>query len=263
MRKHLLFIGLFIGALGLAAQEAPSSFPDKSEAQAYDLLYLRDGSVLAGRLKRYLPDRGLEFELRDGQVIAFPARKVKRVVQAGAGPPSGGGAKTPQPYAFQENGVYYAMYGAAIMGRDFRGFNAPALGSSLTVGYQHARLLGAGLGLGVDAYAPGRSEIIYPVFGEVRGYLAEKKLSPYYAVRAGYGLVFADPDRGVNRARGGLLFHPALGYRFGASPLVNFVADLGFQYQRVDYDVDAPWGAARWENRYRHYRVILRAGLVF
>ncbi len=268
MLSRLLFIVMFVIGCSwpeLSAQEQlpadTSSFPD--------LLYLRDGSVLKGRLEVYAHGQFLIFGLSTGDRIEVPASSVRRVVQGGAlHPPEERRMKEriPRPYRFREEGLYHSIAVGLAFGNSGaeNGQATAGWSAGYSAGYLFNRWIGLGGGLGIDAYYLGAGEVVYPLFGEARGYLSSRKIAPYYRIAAGYGIAFRDEDKNITEARGGAYFQPSLGFRWGGGPGINLTTDLGFRYQQATYTREQPFaGVEREVEKLRYKRIVFQVTMVF
>lgn len=260
MRSSVIFILLgllFFSFPGWSQESMPrDSFPD--------LLYLKDGSVLQGRLLKYVQGQQIYFRLTTGDEVTFPERKIKRFVSGGAldkwEPPR---ERSPKPYAFEEEGLYFTFHAGLGVGRSSSNNNTVSLNLLASAGHQLNRQLGIGGGLAVDSYYSVEGEIIYPVFAEVRGYLTRTREAPFYALRAGYGVAFEEPEDRLIAAEGGLYLNPSVGMRWGASAGVNFLSEIGFQYQRAEFTRSFGGDEGREIETKRFKRLSLRLGIVF
>ncbi len=251
----LFTVLLLLGFTARAQETGGAELPDK--------LFLRDGSVLKGKLMHIVQGESIWFLSSTGDTLVFKPREVERLVQD-ADQLSDTPfviAKKRKPYSFREEGLYFNTMAALGLGKDLDGNTTGSAGLAFSAGYMLDRWLGIGGGVGMDLYHPERGEIVYPVFAEGRGYLSTRNRSPYYLLRLGYGMAFPDENNNIIEARGGLMVHPALGMRWGAAEDVNFVTDLGFQYQRSSFtfetfngEVDQRMGYKRW---------VFRLGIVF
>ena len=259
-KNFSLIIFLTVLSLAPAFLRGQESAVDRNRYE--DVLYLKDGSVLKGRLHHYVKGEIIVFELSTGDVLEYTQSEIKRFVQGGVAA-NPGEVKGPKPYEFKEEGVYFSFALGLGIGRNSRNENAVAPDLTAGAGYHFSRWLGLGGGFGVDVYAPERSEIIYPIFGEIRGYLLQARQSPYYAFRSGYGIAVKDEDNRVLEAKGGWYVNPSLGLRWGASAGVNFVTEVGLQFQRAEYTraFGAP-GEREIQSR-QYKRLIFRLGIVF
>lgn len=247
-KLFFLFLSLTINAACLHAQR--------------DKVILYGDSKFVGKLIFYRPGDSVQLQLRNGEMVTFPQRMVKKVVMEEP--------KAEKIYSFKERGIYNASYFNLSFGKSsyLYGSNASHLGVAFEniTGFQFNRLIGAGLGIGLDNfYATENDANVLSIFGEARGYLSRQNRSPYYSFSSGVGFPLVNKKDNVNLNltghRGGLMVHPAIGLRFGGSSKINFFADIGAKYQRIYYNQINN----RSENHYRitYLRWILRGGIVF
>lgn len=114
---------------------------------------------------------------------------------------------------------------------------SPVYGLQGSIGYQWKEEFGVGIGSAIH-FLNGEN-IIIPVFVEARGVLSEKKLAPYYAVQAGYGVgnfnsTAPFPDATYLTLKGTYLVHPAIGLRFDTDKKIAYTLDLGVVFQRYN-----------------------------
>lgn len=226
-----------------------------------DKLFLHNDSKIVGKLLHYKPGDSIHFELNNGEKIVFAEKDVKRIVMAEI--------KQAKEYRFREKGFYNATYVGFSFGKSkipWSSQNQLKAGISLEniTGYQLNRWIGAGVSIGYDNYyITGNDANVISVGSEVRGYLTKQNTALYYRIGGGVGFPMADTKDGLNLSgfKGGLMLHPAIGVRFGASPKMNFFIDLGTKFQQVHFNQIFEWS----ENRYTitYQRWILRGGLMF
>ena len=230
-----------------------------------DKVILYGESKFVGKLIFYRPGDSVQLQLKNGEIVTFPQRIVKKVVMEEVKPEK---MKAEKVYSFKERGIYNVTYFNLSFGKTSQqwGNNSSHIGVALEniTGFQFNRLVGAGLGIGFDNYyATGNDANVLSLFSEVRGYLSRQNMSPYYSFSSGVGFPMVNTKDNLNLSghRGGLMVHPAIGLRFGASSHINFFADIGAKYQRIHYNQINTWS----ENRYRitYLRWVLRGGIVF
>lgn len=255
LRVLLMFLIMMIALAGRAQENGvPESPPD--------VLYLKDGTVLKGKLLHYIQGDKIVFELSTGDRVEYPQKKIRRFVQGGTLPEKAQ-AKPPKSYNFQETGLFFNLLPGMTFGRSSNSDNAVSLNLLGSAGYQLNRWIGVGGGIAVDAYVPHRGEIVYPVFAEARGYFSPTRYSGFYVLRTGYGIVFAEEDNGVMDASGGFFLNPAIGLRWGGASSVNFVSEFGFQYQRAGYERSFGWNGERDVIKKGYKRLNIRLGILF
>ena len=245
-----------------------SSLPVALSAQAEaDMLYLRNGQQLEGRILEYQQGVRLLLRLSTGDTLAIRDAEIERIVQKGYLPAEALDWQKPTPkkgYAFKEQGLYNALYFSTMNsgGPDSR--LKMGIGLHHSAGYQFNRLLGLGLGLGIDTYGLSDGQSIYPLFAEARGYLLRKAVTPYYSVSAGYGFAFKNRDANVIEAEGGPLFRGIIGLRLGGEVRTNVLLGLGYQYQEASFTRSLFGGGGVWEvQELTFHRIVMRVGLIF
>ncbi len=266
MKKQLVLIGLFI--LGITAlSQAQRNLLYSEDNSGWDEieLTLRKGVILKGKLIGLEVGQSYRIVAEFGDTITIPLKEIKSVSYPDR--VSGGMAalpkvKAPKPYMFREQGYYHAAT-AGIVFATVSEDGSNGVGSELTAvfGYQKSRMLGFGLGSGVDFYQPGTNEVIMPIFAEVRGYFLPQKVTPYYTVRGGYGIAFKNRDVGIWNAQGGWMFNPAVGYRLGGSKGMNMTLDLGLKFQKAFFERREGSTTSDIELIYR--RMNVRIGFLF
>jgi hypothetical protein len=243
-----------------------AAFAFKTNLQLYaqnDKVYLNNQSSLVGKLIYYKPNDTLILELKTGQTLIFMGKDVKKVVMGETK------IRVEKPYEFRERGMYNVTYFNINFAKtpNIYGSGKTYLGVALQniTGFQFNRKLGTGLGLGLDNYyISGNDANVLSVFNEIRGYLNADNQAFYYSVSSGVGFPLkqkSDATFNLTGHKGGIMFYPAIGLRFGASPKFNFFMDIGTKFQRIYINQINQWA----ENRYAvtYQRWVLRGGIMF
>ncbi|MDX1476655.1 MAG: hypothetical protein R3301_03080 [Saprospiraceae bacterium] len=239
---YLTMLVLFLALVTGRAQDAPKTI---------DILTTVNGSIWKGTIQSWDAEK-VVFETLNGVRVEFRTTDVTRVRQRLVG-----AQRVPKPYAFKEEGTYQVVQFATSGGFD------AGISVTYAIGHRFSRMLGVGVGVGFENFELDEGKHIYPVFAEVRGFFREKKLSPYYAGRIGYGFATGDEELGVAEAKGGFLGNAELGIRFGGSEKVNFYAGIGAHFQKATYRIDWPWNEDRIIDRVWYQRTELKFGIVF
>lgn len=242
---NLTFLLILFLSVHAVAQE--------SEAQYEDVLYLKNGSVLRGKLTHFGDDT-LTFETWSGVQMQIAVHDMQKLVQEQKFQPR---ARRPSEFQFKETGIYhYASMGFSA---------GPEAGFSLThvIGYRWSRLISAGFGIGAENFELGYGRRLMPVFGEFRAFLSDKNIAPMVAMRAGYGFAFRNENANITRATGGVLLAPEFGYRFGGrNAQFTLSASLHFQWAKYTEAWDV-WGGGSFTDHMRYQRLELKTGLLF
>ncbi len=260
MKIHVRHVGLgLLLLLGqpwfLSAQETMTAVP----AKCHDILYLSDGSQLRGQITATL-DNGaiLSFKTWSGLAMDIPRASVKRIVQRCSED------KLPKVYDFRETGWYHHTRGGFLVGQTYFGENVTGIQLLHSSGRMFSRLLGVGLGVGVDHFGLDGSDVAtYPVFAEVRSYLTARRVTPYLALGAGWAFsgnrTTGDFGRLENWS-GGWMAQGDVGYRIGN----NFTINLGVRLQQKRREWSSNWWTQEsGTDRILHARFVVGAGLLF
>ncbi|HUR31328.1 MAG TPA: hypothetical protein VMZ69_07835, partial [Saprospiraceae bacterium] len=221
MKIFLFLFTLLLAPVLVAAQN------DTDEKKIVDIVWLNDGSKLTGTIVKWELDRGMEFQLATGAIITIPKDQIRRVMQdtpfvAGTADRRERVPYVPKPYDFKEKGWYQNTSGFLNVS------NLGGAGISHVMGYRFSRMLGIGFGIGIETNDFTAYRNIMPVFVEARGFLLPKKITPYYALKVGYGFGMANEINGTLEAKGGLHISPEIGVRFGAGDVSYY---LGLEYK--------------------------------
>ncbi len=245
-------LSIFIFSIGFFINGMAQNDP----AQWVDVVMLKDGSVLKGQILSYDYETEMKLKLATGATVVLAYSKIKTISQQQLN----AGRKL-KPYLFKEKGFYNAT-DLLILAFDERTDDNPAAGLSTVFGYQFKRQIGTGIGLAVHNYSLGGNEMIYAIFGEARGYLNKKNVSPFYSLNAGYG--FAASNQRLLASNGGVYLSPSFGYRMGASEHVNFTLSLGWNFQKASFTYSGNNQLRETiEQRIFYKRFYLKAGLLF
>lgn len=223
-----------------------------------DRVYLKNGSVMVGKILYYQPNDTLQMQLESALIIRFAPSEVKKVKMTELS--QGKTSRLERPYNFKERGMYDALSFNVNLGRSNR--SHLGFGFQNVVGYQFNRLVGSGLGIAYDAYYLNNGESnVVSVFGEYRGYLSKRNTSEYWTFAAGYGHPLGIKNDNLTNLKGSFMLQPTIGWRFGASSRYNFFADLGFRLQQVRYESNNTWAENHYTVTYRRW--VLRGGILF
>jgi len=169
-----------------------------------------------------------------------------------------GSRRTKRPYSFKEKGFYQTVE-VSVVGNATTG----GLSATYSAGHRFSRWIGVGGGVGITGYDIGWGLNVIPLFVEARGFLTQTKVSPYYAVRFGYGIALTNAVNNISEAKGGYLFNPQIGLRFGGGKNVSFYTGLGLNFQRATYTSSRAFSEEVIVDRYLFKRLELKFGITF
>jgi hypothetical protein len=146
--------------------------------------------------------------------------------------------KLKEPPTLKINSYYHELKAGLLFGEE------NVSGSINTInGYQFNKYIGTGLGVGLNKYG---NSITLPIYAQAKGYLFDRKVTPFYFADIGYGFAWHTDDNDqifqVEDMKGGLYWQAGLGYQ------INFyntamTFSLGYVNQRssIDYYVYDHW----------------------
>lgn len=218
-----------------------------------DVVYLESGSVWQGTILSWEDDGVVMFETLNGVKISIPESQIKRVKQKVITD-----YKVVRPYSFKESGLYHSINLSASVGSE-----EPGLGATYSAGYRFNRLLGVGIGAGFENFSAGEGFKVIPLYAEIRGFVTRTKVSPYYALRAGYGFALASADHNIADAQGGWHVNPEVGVRFGGGSKVSYYLGIAAHFQEATYEYDWPFSEGSTTDRYLFKRWEMKMGITF
>lgn len=231
------------------------------ENQIVDVVWLKDGSKLSGTILKWELARGMTFKLITGAEVQIPKEQILKVYQD---IPFGSQSysdpmdhwRGPKPYRFREEGFYNTF--SAFLNFSNNG----GAGMHYSAGHRFSRLLGVGIGIGYESNDFFYTRNIVPLYLEARGFFVPQKISPYYALKIGYGFALTSEINGTIDARGGLHFSPELGVRFGCGK-VNYFMGLEYKIQNATFTNNDWWNGGIFTDQVSYRRTEFRFGILF
>lgn len=237
-----------------------------------ETVYLNDGQVKVGRIGSYSKGGQLQMYDQAGNEFIFEDKDIRRIVQDVDRQTLKRYLRQrrrmlrPFNYAFPETGPYYEVSLSTFTSdTEIDQPDQTAVGVHFALGKQWNRLLGTGVGIGLDGYNSfGSGTTLLPTYIQLRGYFQKKWQSPFYSLNAGYAFALGgDTEAFQIDAEGGWMVHPAVGWRFGASAKSNFTLDLGVKYQGAYIQRISNFNGDLEIRDILYRRLTLRFGLVF
>jgi hypothetical protein len=238
---------LILSLLVLCAFSSPAQQP------AEDVLYLKNGWVLRGRLLSAPGAPTVKLQTADRSVFVFARADVDSLRQEAM--PAAGNVQN-----YKRRGFAHFTELGALAGRNTSSSTNTSAFSFQTVnGFKFNQWLYTGLGVGVDLYA---TQSLLPLFGSVRGdFLSRGTLIPFYFVDAGYGINITGEDDTLVQPitySGGGLFASGVGLKVLFSNSTSFLISVGYRSQRTTLSrPNTP------EEPVTFQRIAVRAGFAF
>jgi hypothetical protein len=251
-RKILIFNVLSLFTLALHAQDS---------IRCQDVVYMKGGSIFRGTISKYDLNGILSITTWSGAKMDIPSNAVRRVVQECKGGAKNRGERV---YDFKEQGWYHCTRASLMFGDIQNGYSLQH-----SSGIRFNRYLNLGCGIGMENYGPGDLDpVLVPIFVETRGYLTRQRITPFYAIGAGFSAIGSEHTQAVidwwgggnnQNWKGGWMAQGQLGYRIGN----HFVTYLGIRLQKLTLEWDqSSWGGAKGTDIYLKKRIELGVGLL-
>ena len=209
-----------------------------------DVLYLKDGSVIKGRIISKEAET-VRIELLGGSILVYSQEEITSI------------EREPSPYrkirmrfgqAYQDREPTYRQRGLYhVVSTDWcfnqSEWNTVRLDPHLqyAAGYHFNRYVNLGIGTGLDGYEGG---VIIPWYVDFRGDLWQRKLTPTYYVNAGYGFT-AVTGWLVSEMRGGIMLSAGAGWKINTSRKTEWMITLGYKMQQT-YQERFAWNSWWW-----------------
>jgi hypothetical protein len=161
-----------------------------------------------------------------------------------------------EPSASKISYFFSVHTGGLLGGRD----QGSSFTSSIIQGVR-VKKFALGVGLGHDAVASWRT---LPVWASVRFDFAKVRLHNFYfQLDGGYAkawLPSIDEGQFTYREKGGIFFHPQIGYRINADKLKVYLS-AGYKIQRIEYEQISTWNWGGGTDKYFVTRDIERVSV--
>ena len=234
--KTLIVLFKLIALMVLVTFSVTSALAQKK----VDVVTLKNGNVLKGKIVRQVPGQFIELETRDKNFwqfdmedianIRFDNKRLSRIAK--------------DTLSMKNEGMFYEIRIGVLVGNNDNQNNAPF--SMLLSG---SYLLKNGLSLGVGGAYETFDNVQMPLFGEVKYYTKIKGIKSFLFCQSGYSFSLEDKDdqnyylNGGNdiNSKGGWLINPGVGFVFGNSSKTNFTLNIGYRYQKMEH---------KWNNIY-------------
>lgn len=274
------------------AQEWWILVPELEEMEVTSTVQLKDGTEHDGVITAYQEGETVQLTMENGSSVTFLESEIEGItytlpeekksrrdrISEERAPVMPTRPKTKPVYEFQETGWFHNTSFAFSFGRRERedvlifspGFEErtvemSAIGFNVQhiAGYHFSRKVGLGLGASYDAYDLEDGESILTLFGHYRGYLSRSIVAPFFSMNVGYGFALKNNEQGVKETEGGLMLHPEIGVRLGATDKANFTLGIGYRIQDAYYVQERPFNGNIEYRDVRYQRLLFSLGLLF
>lgn len=229
--------GMFTLLIVFAAILLPAG---RSYSQKYDggRIKLQSGEVVKGRIMEFDTEDGLHLQMQDGRTMWLDQGDIKKITFRKL--PAQ--ASTFQKTAYNPLSVgrfYHQLQTGLLLGNKDADLALHAVN-----GYMFNQYLGTGAGIGLDRYS---EYTVMPLYVQVKGFLRDHRVAPFYYANAGYGFAWHDSPEGAD-VQGGLYWEAGMGYQVQFRPF-SLTCTLGYRNASARRDFDSPEYDV-WSSRY-------------
>ena len=223
-----------------------------------DVVYLKNGGLVRGKIIEYFPDKHVKIETLGGNVWVFQSDDVLKIEKEERYIP----VKNRKSVILHEKGYFnHTDLGLTIGGNYYYYYN-PVMASIFTVnGYRFPNKLSLGLGFGPDFTA----QFSFPLFADVRYELNNKKFTPMAVFQGGYTF-FADGRSSSDwdyDYTGGYMVNALFGIKNSFSNNGALILTLGYRRQEQYSHYFNPEFNTDIQRRDEINRFVIRVGFEF
>lgn len=231
MKHHFFKIILFV-LLALSIQ-AHAQVNQKAK------IVLKNGIKINGGIVDSFDDKWLKVNIDSSNIILIRYDHIKKIVFKGNNNPIGDSEElSALQSSLNIESFYHEFRGGLLIGEENTSFTVQTIN-----GYQFSKYLGTGLGLGINKYG---NYITLPIYATVKGYLYDKKVSPFYYGDIGYGFAWQSNKNEnmfeLDNVQGGLYWQLGLGYQVNFhNSAMTFTLGYSNQDSKAEYTYFSGW----------------------
>lgn len=215
------------------------SFSLQAQVDKQTKIVLKNGIKVKGAILKSFDDNKLVVDVDGSEPIMIRYDHIKKITFKGNGTISTDfNEKISNEPSLKINSFYHEFRAGLLFGDETTGVLLHTIN-----GYQFNKYLGTGLGIGVSKYG---NYITLPIYTTVKGYILDRKVSPFYFGDIGYGFAWRTNKNQdlfeLEDISGGLYWQVGLGYQinFYKSSLV-FTLGYVNQGSKAEYIYRRPW----------------------
>lgn len=228
-----------------------------SQGGKEDVVYLKNGSVIRGKIKGYSSLDALKIETEGKNIWVFKIAEIDSVKQEEIIFPE-------KEIHFKQSGFYNLTDCGILAGRNsYQNLYSPSV---ITInGYRFHSGISCGIGIGAEIL----QILSAPVFGELRYDIIKKKnFSPFVSIQSGYAFPLENNYTYYgNNYKGGILINPEIGFRNYFSGGMAISLSIGYRYQELHSTRGMYWGGeekiGQTETITYFNRLAIRFGFLF
>ncbi len=189
-----------------------------AKSNTEDVIYLKNGGIIRGRIIEQVPDKSIKIETADRNVFVFQMNEIDKFEKEDFQPKND--MSLPKGYrGIVELGY---QFGVGEFGYD-------RLKLNLILAYQLHPYISIGIGTGLRNYFE-FEETLLPFFFDFRANLMDSKFSPYISLGVGYNFQLEN-----SLEVEGALLNPTAGMCMKLSDNTIFNVGLGYEMQRMEF----------------------------
>jgi hypothetical protein len=208
------------------------------QESAEDVLYLKNGSIIRGKIIEKTEDQSVRIELPDRNIISFRSDEILKTTK-----------EKPLGRTFSSlhltlgldpgfEGYFEYGNGFNVLGGGFDYYRA-----NLILGGRINKYFYLGIGTGIRNYFLA-AESIVPAFADLRLNFTGRTISPYIAIDLGYSF---NPTKKFDPI--GLFINPQFGLSLQFTDQNAVIIGFGIEFQRIGYDGRAYFGGKRFDEK--------------
>lgn len=226
-----------------------------------DVVTLKNGNVLKGKIVRQVPGQFIELETRDKNFWQFDMEDIADIRFENKKLPNKQRDTIGQPI----KGMIYEIKMGVLAGSKSNKYDAPF--SMLVSGaYRFNSGFSAGAGVGYETLNGGSM----PMFGEFKYQRKLNNVRSFIYLQSGYSVALEDTDESSYyysnddvKSKGGMFINPGIGVVLGNSGGKSFTLNIGYRFQKMEQ---------KWHNTYtddteylkeEYNRLSVHLGLIF
>ncbi len=243
--------------------------PALAQRDINDIIYLKNGTVLKGKLIEQVPDSIVKIEIAGGSVFVVTMAELDYIAYRQKTEPSQVQAVNAESSSRKSKGYCSVSQIGLLPGSgnsyDYYWYSSsPSVGVTVQTihGYRFNPHILAGAGLAIDII----DNLIGQLFIDGRYEILNKKATPFVFGDFGYGLPFDGKytDESVSISyKGGITAGGGIGMRMNFRNEGAFVVEVGYKMEKYSQYYDyVNWGDDV-TNKYTYNRMAIRMGLAF
>ncbi len=200
-----------------------------------DKLVLKNGSIIYGKLLNYNPAKTIEFKLADNTVLSIPDSNIVSIqTNYISGQNDMPDNNTKRFYSYV---AFNLSPGNSIANNRWYGstISGTGIGAEYTMQFRLSKYVFSGFGAGIQTYNTIEKAVFYPVYADIMTLVKSSKTTPFFRVQLGYSAVSSSNEDYLTGYKGGLMFNPAFGIKFGTKNL-DYTLDFNYKYQKASFD---------------------------